>query len=630
VDKSLEKDPAKRYLSMRDVVVDLKRLQRPISAAPDHAVDTTGAGQRQKWGIAAVVALVCVLASSLAWRLAQADYFWRNPLAGARTERLTDFAGEEVDAAISPDGKLMAFLSDRDGPFDVWLSPIGSVDFLNLTKGKIPTAVPAAIGRLGFTADGNHVWISEGEGSGPYTLLLVSVVGGDPRPLLAGVMEPAWSPDGTMLAYHTAEPGDPIYLADRSGANPKRLFVAEPQEHCHHLTWSPDGRFIYFVKGLPTTEEMDVWRIAAAATGSAKPERVTTHNSMVSNLAWLDRRTLIYVATAQEGSGQWLYTLDVERRIPHRVSAGITEEYLSVAVSTTQPHRLIVSVAIPASSLWTVPISDRIQSEADVNRLPIPNARALSPSAAADYLLFLSSRGGSDGLWKLKEDAVTEVLRGTEGGVVGAPAISRDGARISFSSRKDGRSRLYLMNADGLNVQLLTAAFDVRGPASWSPDGKWVVVAGNDGSGTYVFKVSVEDGTAVRLTDTAAYNPVWSPTGQIIVYSEPLQGSTFLTKAITPDKIPVPIPDIRVSYRMGTPYRFVADGTELVFVKEGLFIGGARNFYTVNLQTGQQRQLTDLKTSAQMRTFDVMPGGKQIVFDRLRENADIALIDLPR
>ncbi len=186
------------------------------------------------------------------------------------------------------------------------------------------------------------------------------------------------------------------------------------------------------------------------------------------------------------------------------------------------------------------------------------------------------------------------------------------------------------MNSDGLNVRLLTGAFDVRSPASWSPDGKWVVVAGNDGQGTYVFKVSVDDGAAVRLTETASYNPVWSPTGQMIVYSEPLQGSTFLAKGITPDKVPVALPDIRVDYVMGTPYRFAPNGTELVFVKEGLFIGGGRNFYAVNLQTGQERQLTDLKTNVQMRTFDVMPDGKQIVFDRLRQNSDIAVIDLGR
>src|SRR6185436_13808951 len=120
------------------------------------------AQRRRTWRIAAiVVALLSVIASGITWSLAQADYFWRNPLAGARTERLTDFAGDEMDAAISPDGKLMAFLSDRDGSFDVWLNQIGTNQFVNVTQGKIPTAVPAVIRRLGFTADGSHIWISE-------------------------------------------------------------------------------------------------------------------------------------------------------------------------------------------------------------------------------------------------------------------------------------------------------------------------------------------------------------------------------------------------------------------------------------------------------------------------------------
>ncbi len=66
------------------------------------------------------------------------DYFWQNPLAGARFTRLTDWEGSEVDAAISSDGKFVAFLSDRDGPFDAWVTQVGSDEFLNLTRGQLP------------------------------------------------------------------------------------------------------------------------------------------------------------------------------------------------------------------------------------------------------------------------------------------------------------------------------------------------------------------------------------------------------------------------------------------------------------------------------------------------------------
>ena len=112
--------------------------ERAVPAVPQKTYAPAGARRRQSWRIAAVVvAFVSLIALGITWWLAQADYFWRNPLAGARTERLTDFPGEEVDAAISPDGKFMAFLSDRAGPFDVWLNQVGTDEFVNVTKGKI-------------------------------------------------------------------------------------------------------------------------------------------------------------------------------------------------------------------------------------------------------------------------------------------------------------------------------------------------------------------------------------------------------------------------------------------------------------------------------------------------------------
>ena len=544
-----------RYQSMLDVVQDLKRVpsQMSLPNASEQRTDRMSARRSHGWRVLVAGAVVLlVVASTILWQLRRADYFWQNPLAGARTERLTDFTGDEGDAAISPDGKFMVFLANRGGRFDVWLSQIGSSGFVNVTGGILPDVAPYPIRTVGFFGDGSQIWFSQGHGSGPYTLWTASMLGGEPHPFLAGVMEPVWSPDGSAMAYHTSDPGDPVFVADRGGRDPKRIFASEPGTHCHHLSWSPNGRFLYFVKGLPTTDETDIWRIPVLGSAPVTPERITTHNSSVAYLAWLDDRTLIYSATAENGSGQWLYALDVERRIPHRVSSGITEQYLSVTVSNSKPRRLIASVAMPVADLWTVPISDALGLKPTFAR-PVPNTRAVSPRVASDYLLYLSSKGDADSVWKLKDGAATELWKGREGGAVVAPAASRDGSRICFSAREQGRSHLYLMNSDGTSVRLLTDAFDVRSVASWSPDGKWVVVAGNDGKGTFVFKVPVDGGSPVRLTGTASYNPIWSPDGRFIVYSGPLQGATFLTKAVTPDNVPLSIPDIRVFYAMSTP-----------------------------------------------------------------------------
>ena len=64
------------------------------------------------------------------WR---SDFFWQNRLADAQFTRFTDFEGAELDGAISADGKFVAFLSDRDGQFDIWVSQVGTGEFVNLT-----------------------------------------------------------------------------------------------------------------------------------------------------------------------------------------------------------------------------------------------------------------------------------------------------------------------------------------------------------------------------------------------------------------------------------------------------------------------------------------------------------------
>ena len=72
-----------------------------------------------------------------------------------------------------------------------------------------------------------------------------------------------------------------------------------------------DAAFIYFVQGsLP--DKMDIWRISPAG---GTPEQITSHNGRVVYLVLVDRRTLIYLAGDADGSGPWLYSMDVERRV---------------------------------------------------------------------------------------------------------------------------------------------------------------------------------------------------------------------------------------------------------------------------------------------------------------------------
>lgn len=338
VEKALEKDPEDRYQSMRQVVADLKRLERGHSDEISQWATRLQPGGQPWRPVLILCSVAAVLGlAALFWALWKRDYFWQNPLNRAKVERLTDFEGDEVDTAMSPDGKLVSFLSDREGVFDAWITQVGSGEFVNLTKGQLGNVAPAPIRRIRFSHDGARVWFLSGDGlTRPYQGWFASVVGGDPHPFVTSGMEVAWSPDGDRIVYHTDDPGDPMYVSEPSGSNARRIYVEKPGVHCHHPIWSRDGRFIYFVKGIPN-DELDIWRVAVAVP-AAVAERITRHNARVGYPAWLDDRTMIYSATAEDGSGQWLYGIDIERRIPHRVSSGILEQYHSVSVSETLPR----------------------------------------------------------------------------------------------------------------------------------------------------------------------------------------------------------------------------------------------------------------------------------------------------
>jgi Tol biopolymer transport system component len=608
---------------------ELKNVGRPVAvfALSGTATDAMPRGRRRSRMsmVAASIVAAALAAAATAWRLHESEYFWRNPLDGARIERLTDFPGDEFDAAISPDGRFTAFLSDRDGQSDVWIGQVGSGEFVNLTKGRFPSfgLLDGTIRRVGFSSDGSEVWITEGP---PYVIWKVPTLGGTLNRFLPGGMEPVWSLDGKRIAYHTADPGDPIFVADASGSNARQLFSEAPGGHCHFLTWSLDGRFLYFVRGTPTTSETDIWRIPVAeGEEPARPERITRHDARVVHLSWLDARTLAYSATAEDGSGVWLYAIDVERRRPHRISGGIAEQYLSVAAAAGSSRRLVATLAIPSVALWSVPLSDRLQTEADVSPVAVGSARATSPAFTTDGLLFLSSRGGADGVWKQGGSIARELFRAGDGAVVAPPAVSKDSRRIALSVRSRGRTSLRLIDADGTGVRTLAESLDVRGAAAWSPDGGSLAVAARQGGHTQLFKVPVTGGAPSVLVATPSYHPLWSPDGRSILYSEPLRGADLGLRAVGPDGAAQPLPEIRVFYRGGIPYRFTRDGRALIHLE---FVQERMNLVRTDLATGVRRQLTDFRSGSLIGSFDITPDGRRIVFDRQRENADIVLMDL--
>jgi Tol biopolymer transport system component len=449
----------------------------------------------------------------------------------------------------------------------------------------------------------------------------VPVGGGPPRAFLTEqTVNVAWSRDGRRLAYFTFAEGDRVFVANGDGSNPQQILMGA---HNHFLAWSVDDKWIYYAHGTQAGPEYDVWRIPSS-DGEGKEERLTHHNAYVRYVTPIDARTVLYVAPDENKGGPWLWALDVERRVTRRVSGGL-ERYLSVSASA-DGRRLVATVASSTAGLSSVPILDREAGEVDVKPHPPATGRALAPRFAGTSLFYLSSSGPGDGLWRLQDGKSDEIWKGADGALEVPAAVSPSGDRLAVVLRKQGKQSITIVSADGATRQSLPDVIDVLGTPAWSPDAAAIATGGVDADGPGLFVIPVNGGAPRRLAKGPAFDPVWSPLGNLIVYTgrQLATAPLLAVDPVDPDR-KVNLPVVEVAFGGGGRSRFLPDGKGLVFLKGSV---GAQDFWLLDLTTLRMRALTRLSNPATIFSFDIAPDGRHIVFDRIRENSDIRLIDL--
>jgi Tol biopolymer transport system component len=239
----------------------------------------------------------------------------------------------------------------------------------------------------------------------------------------------------------------------------------------------------------------------------------------------LDRRTLMYLASDPDGSGPWLYSVDVERLIPHRLIPGL-DRYTSLAASA-DGRRLVVARTTANGTLWRMRIPDSPAEVSEANRIPLTTSTGSSPRLGRDYLLYVSAAGTAESIWKLDNGVSAELWRGEGVLILGGPAISSDGRYIAFSVRQDGQTLLYAMQADGRNARVVADSLDLQGAPAWAPDGQSTISAVNDRGVPHLFRVPIHGGSPTLFAGEYSVDPAWTPDGSIVVYSGPDIWSSF-------------------------------------------------------------------------------------------------------
>jgi len=527
VRKALRKDKEERYQTVKDLLIDLRNLRKeleleaelersvpPVSrgamsngqAAVATARSTSSAEylvgelKRRKRGVAIVLAALLIGVTGLVYYIIsiRQNLPVGQPHIQRRLSRLTFDAGLQSDPTWSPDGRFIAYSSDRGGNFDIWVQPVGEGDPVQVTKS------PAHDWQPDWSPDGNRlVFRSEREGGG---LFVVPALGGNERKISSFGYRPRWSPDGSQILFSTSLlwiwQTTKVYVVGLDGRAPREVlpeflagFITTPQ-----VAWHPDGQRVS-LWGTHRQLGASFWTVPVAGgtpVRSVLTKRVEQQlkeaSVTFSDFLWAPSGRAVYFAgTAQGVRNLWRVEVDPQTLDwiagPERLTIGPGLD-TDLALSL-DGKRLAFTTRTERTRIWSLPFNAETGRTKGGGQ-PITSAGmdAWNPKLSRDgkKLVFSAQRAGKQEVWEksLEDGRETLLIAGDNFGRYG-PCWSRDGTRLAYrryrSANPDiadlgpqAEASIVLLPASGGEEQPLTSTTRLTEVASdWSADGAWIL-----------------------------------------------------------------------------------------------------------------------------------------------------------
>ncbi len=618
--RCLEKAPEQRFQSARDLAFALEASSgsAPPAAAPAPRRPRLRAGV---WFAAAALASfgAGLLLRPLQPRAAAPSF--------SRVVRLTSGPRHEFGAAISPDGKWVAYFSNARGPVDVWVKFVAGGEAVNLTE-KSGLFIPsrANVGGLGISPDGALIAFDAGPALRPRpdeSWVIPAPLGGQARRLVSQGRSVRWSPDGRRIVFVRpgSQRGDALYVADADGGNPKEILAARGGLHAHWPAWSRDGRFVYFVYGT-STWNIEPSEIARVPSSGGEPElQFRTSRRAVFPVPLKDG--LIYAANP-DSADLALWWTPLSARRPVRLTTGVGE-YAEPSVSADE-RQMIATYLEARQALVSVPVrfGTAVSSRALTDGFLGDFDPAVSPRG--DRLVWSSARSGNRNLWIGNPDA-TDARPLTSGPAFDErPAFSPDGSQVAFVSDRGGERGIWLVPAEGGAPRLLAAA-QVLDTLSWSPDAGEIVFAAPAGDLPGLYRVVLGNGRVSLLpTPAGGLAPAWRPRRPEIAYLEvttPLQTRLrFVDPSGRPLRDALPVgPNFMNGMLAWTP-----EGDRLAAV--GIPAAADAFIHVVEPESAEPfRRLLTLAAPSQVRGIAWSPDAGSILYGDHQPSSDIVLFD---
>jgi len=388
-------------------------------------------------------------------------------------QRLTDRLGLNESPAISPDGRMVAFVAAAGGQRHIWI---------RLLAGGAPLQITADGGdheHPRWTTDGSAIiYFAKATAPGESgTLMEISALGGPARPLTSSLSGGDVSHDNARIATLQAHDDDAYLVAlSRRDGSVTRICAVPPATVCQCPRWSPDDRWIAFYgTAVGTFDE----RLYVVPSNGSAPPQLIAHAAGLRGASWLpDSGGLVYSSSAGS-TVPYPPTLNLHRITRDgREDRAITFGDLSyVEPDVHASGRMLASRVRSRSDIWRFPIAGTaVENTRAGVRITRQSGQVQTPSVSPDgsEVVYLSDNGGHGNLWIAKTDGSGAARQLTfEDDItttMGAPLWSPVANRIAFVKNR-GHLALWTVQADGRDVRQLTP----RGLAAcWSPDGAWI------------------------------------------------------------------------------------------------------------------------------------------------------------
>ncbi len=570
VHRCLEKDPAQRFQSARDLAFGLEAIS--VESVSGSQADAGTAKRRPvRWWLPAAGAAAVAAGAAVGFAVGRRGA--SGPVPHSVSVRQLTFASGLVEfPTVSPDGGTFAFVGDSSGRRDVFLQRIGGQNPISLTAGDDKDDTQPV-----FSPAGDAIaYRSERDGGG---IFLMGATGENRRRLTDFGYQPAWSPDGKEVVVATEGVDEPLnrnaesqlWAIDVASGAKRLVFKGDAVQP----SWSPHGhRIAYWA--IPTGgSQRDIWTVPAAGEKDGLPVAVTSDRAVDWNPAWSQDGRYLYFASDRGGSFN-VWRVPVEERSGRPLGAPEPVTVPATEVGEFSLGRNGTTVVF--QSRHYVALLERVPFDPGSGKAAGPGAPILrssveliDPDLSPDgSTVVMRSFGSKEDVLLIRTDG-SNLRKLTDDGFRNrGPAWSPDGTRIAFYSDRGGAYDLWTIRADGSGLtRLMKSPLNSPWYPRWSPDGKRLS-CGSDAVG-YVIPTDSPPGQAVAQPlpppgpGVAFYPYDWSPDGAALAGSlgtgtDQPRGIGVYTLATQAYR--------KVSDSGDTP-RWLPDGRRLLYLEHG-------------------------------------------------------------